>query len=442
MERLGMLRGVRMASVGAFVLIRQLLRLICGRRFALITVAMAIVVAYQLTDDLFISYGTVGADSLLGVDLPPLFMAAMTMGGSEAFALLLPLALLADSTWSFKNGYLSLLVAKGVDPVRLSLSCMAALMIATMLSFAVVALVTGAVCALVCSGSFETGLIRRGRSRNRRRLRAGMQRLVRNGAHQHGGHRLRADALVGRCGCACVPCALEPVARCPAAAGARCCSHGIIPGVRVLRLLRCAGAGCAQLRCCLHCCHGGPRVLVRVCLRFVHTWGKRSAWRGSSNFAAGLLASHRSRARRGSGGGRYVLRYALPAAERVVYRLASMAPSVVARMASCPARHDAFGCAVCVDAGNALRPTCRAVSARRALSHCHAVASWLWVQQRRARRCAAPAAWFRSLGYRVGRYRYGLRRVGACEYDSKLSAALAFRGVLLGSSTKRLRVRG
>lgn len=159
MERLGMLRGVRMASVGAFVLIRRMLRLICGRRFALITVAMAIVVAYQLTDDLFISYGTVGADSLLGVDLPPLFMAAMTMGGSEAFALLLPLALLADSAWSFKNGYLSLLVAKGVDPVRLSLSCMVALMIATMLSFAVVALVTGAVCALVCSGSFETGLI-------------------------------------------------------------------------------------------------------------------------------------------------------------------------------------------------------------------------------------------------------------------------------------------
>ena len=74
-----------MASVGAFVLIRHMLRLICGRRFALITVAMAIVVAYQLTDDLFISYGTVGADSLLGVDLPPLFMAAMTMGGSEAF---------------------------------------------------------------------------------------------------------------------------------------------------------------------------------------------------------------------------------------------------------------------------------------------------------------------------------------------------------------------
>lgn len=92
MERLGMLRGVRMASVGAFVLIRHMLRMICGRRFALITVAMAIVVAYQLTDDLFISYGTVGADSLLGVDLPPLFMAAMTMGGSEAFALLLPLA--------------------------------------------------------------------------------------------------------------------------------------------------------------------------------------------------------------------------------------------------------------------------------------------------------------------------------------------------------------
>lgn len=131
MERLGMLRGVRMASVGAFVLIGHMLRLICGRRFVLITVAMAIVVAYQLTDDLFISYGTVGADSLLGVDLPPLFMAAMTMGGSEAFALLLPLALLADSTWSFKNGHLSLLVAKGVDPVRLSLSCMAALMIAT-----------------------------------------------------------------------------------------------------------------------------------------------------------------------------------------------------------------------------------------------------------------------------------------------------------------------
>ena len=133
--------------------------------------------------------------------------------------------------------------------------------------------------------------------------------------------------------------------------------------------------------------------------------------------------STRARARRGSGGGRHVLRYALPAAERVVSRLASMAPSVVARMASCPARHDAFGCAVCVDAGNALRPTCRAVSARRALSHCHAVASWLWVQQRRARRCAAPAAWFRSLGYRVGRYRYGLRRVGACEYDGELSAA-------------------
>lgn len=85
MERLGMLRGVRMASVGAFVLIRHMLRLICGRRFALTTVAMAIVVACQLTDDLFISYGTVGADSLLGVDLPPLFMAAMTMGGSEAF---------------------------------------------------------------------------------------------------------------------------------------------------------------------------------------------------------------------------------------------------------------------------------------------------------------------------------------------------------------------
>ena len=36
---------------------------------------------------------------------------------------------------------------------------MAALMIATMLSFAVVVLVTGTVCALVCSGSFETGLI-------------------------------------------------------------------------------------------------------------------------------------------------------------------------------------------------------------------------------------------------------------------------------------------
>lgn len=159
MERLGMLRGVRMASVGAFVLIRRMLRLICGRRFALITVAMAIVVAYQLTDDLFISYGTVGADSLLGIDLPPLFMAAMTMGGSEAFALLLPLALLADSAWSFRNGYLSLLVARGVDSVRLSLSCMAAFMIATVLSFAVVALATGAVCALVCSGSFETELI-------------------------------------------------------------------------------------------------------------------------------------------------------------------------------------------------------------------------------------------------------------------------------------------
>lgn len=141
------------------MLLRQLLRMICRRRFLVFTATMAFVVLYQLADDLYVSYGVVGADSLLGVDLPPLFMAAMTMGGSEAFALLLPLALLADSTWSFKNGYLSLLVAKGVDPVRLSLSCMAALMIATMLSFAVVALVTGAVCALVCSGSFETGLI-------------------------------------------------------------------------------------------------------------------------------------------------------------------------------------------------------------------------------------------------------------------------------------------
>lgn len=141
------------------MLLRQLLRMICRRRFLVFTATMALVVLYQLADDLYVSYGVVGADNLLGIDLPPLFMAAMTMGGSEAFALLLPLALLADSTWSFKNGYLSLLVAKGVDPVRLSLSCMVALMIATMLSFAVVTLVTGAVCALVCSGSFETGLI-------------------------------------------------------------------------------------------------------------------------------------------------------------------------------------------------------------------------------------------------------------------------------------------
>lgn len=141
------------------MLLRQLLRMICRRRFLVFTATMAFVVLYQLADDLYVSYGVVGADNLLGIDLPPLFMAAMTMGGSEAFALLLPLVLFADSAWSFKNGYLSLLVAKGVDPVRLSLSCMAALMIATMLSFAVVVLVTGAVCALVCSGSFETGLI-------------------------------------------------------------------------------------------------------------------------------------------------------------------------------------------------------------------------------------------------------------------------------------------
>lgn len=141
------------------MLLRQLLRMICRRRFLVFTATMAFVVLYQLADDLYVSYGVVGADNLLGIDLPPLFMASMALGGSEAFALLLPLVLFADSTWSFKNGYLSLLVAKGVDPVRLSLSCMVALMIATMLSFAVVALVTGAVCALVCSGSFETGLI-------------------------------------------------------------------------------------------------------------------------------------------------------------------------------------------------------------------------------------------------------------------------------------------
>lgn len=138
---------------------RQLLRMICRRRFLVFTATMAFVVLYQLADDLYVSYGVVGADNLLGIDLPPLFMASMALGGSEAFALLLPLVLFADSAWSFKNGYLSLLVAKGVDPVRLSLSCMAALMIATMLSFAVVVLVTGTVCALVCSGSFETGLI-------------------------------------------------------------------------------------------------------------------------------------------------------------------------------------------------------------------------------------------------------------------------------------------
>lgn len=141
------------------MLLRQLLRMICRRRFLVFTATMTFVVLYQLADDLYVSYGVVGADNLLGIDLPPLFMASMALGGSEAFALLLPLVLFADSAWSFKNGYLSLLVAKGVDPVRLSLSCMAALMIATMLSFAVVALVTGAVCALVCSGSFETGLI-------------------------------------------------------------------------------------------------------------------------------------------------------------------------------------------------------------------------------------------------------------------------------------------
>lgn len=141
------------------MLLRQLLRMICRRRFLVFTATMAFVVLYQLADDLYVSYGVVGADNLLGIDLPPLFMASMALGGSEAFALLLPLVLFADSAWSFRNGYLSLLVAKGVDPVRLSLSCMAALMIATMLSFAVVALVTGAVCALVCSGSFETGLI-------------------------------------------------------------------------------------------------------------------------------------------------------------------------------------------------------------------------------------------------------------------------------------------
>ncbi len=141
------------------MLLRQLLRMICRRRFLVFTATMAFVVLYQLADDLYVSYGVVGADNLLGIDLPPLFMASMALGGSEAFALLLPLVLFADSAWSFKNGHLSLLVAKGVDPVRLSLSCMVALMIATMLSFAVVALVTGAVCALVCSGSFETGLI-------------------------------------------------------------------------------------------------------------------------------------------------------------------------------------------------------------------------------------------------------------------------------------------
>ena len=141
------------------MLLRQLLRMICRRRFLVFTATMAFVVLYQLADDLYVSYGVVGADNLLGIDLPPLFMVSMALGGSEAFALLLPLVLFADSAWSFKNGYLSLLVAKGVDPVRLSLSCMAALMIATMLSFAVVALVTGAVCALVCRGSFETGLI-------------------------------------------------------------------------------------------------------------------------------------------------------------------------------------------------------------------------------------------------------------------------------------------
>ena len=141
------------------MLLRQLLRMICRRRFLVFTATMAFVVLYQLADDLYVSYGVVGADNLLGIDLPPLFMASMALGGSEAFALLLPLVLFADSAWSFKNGYLSLLVARGVDSVRLSLSCMAAFMIATMLSFAVVALVTGAVCALVCSGSFETGLI-------------------------------------------------------------------------------------------------------------------------------------------------------------------------------------------------------------------------------------------------------------------------------------------
>lgn len=144
---------------GGSMLIALLLRMVCRRRFLGFTAIMIFVVLYQLVDDLYVSYGTVGADSLLGIDLPPLFMAAMTMGGSEAFALLLPLALLADSVWSFKNGYLSLLVARGVDSVRLSLSCMAAFMIATVLSFAVVALVTGAVCALVCSGSFETEFI-------------------------------------------------------------------------------------------------------------------------------------------------------------------------------------------------------------------------------------------------------------------------------------------
>ncbi len=139
----------------------QLFRMTCRRRFFLFTAVMVLVVVYQLVQNLFTAYAVLpNGESLLALDMPPLFIAATTIGGSDTFALLLPFAVFADSAWCLKSGYLSLIVGKRTSPVRVSLTYMAALIAATALSFVLVSLVIIVICMFVCTGSFEADYLR------------------------------------------------------------------------------------------------------------------------------------------------------------------------------------------------------------------------------------------------------------------------------------------
>lgn len=132
-----------------------LLRLCLGRKLLWAMAACALLVLCELAQLLLSSYGAAGQTEILGIDLPPLVLAAEAIGRSAAPWLIVPFVACSYAEDRLASGYAALMQADGGDDRLLALRF---LLVAASLSwfFAVMmCLFILSVCTIFCRGTFS-----------------------------------------------------------------------------------------------------------------------------------------------------------------------------------------------------------------------------------------------------------------------------------------------
>ena len=136
-----------------------LLRLCARRRYFLSMAACILLVLCELVELMLTSYGSANGSEFLGIDLPPLVLAAEAFGRSAAIWLLVPLSACSYAGEYLADGYASLMLSGGRGARGIALRFMLATVLLSACSALMICTFSLLVCSVFCQGALDSSFL-------------------------------------------------------------------------------------------------------------------------------------------------------------------------------------------------------------------------------------------------------------------------------------------